>query len=122
MCDGKDKLRQRLKEKRVNEGLGDIPDDLFEKKPRHEVSQTKSFKVFDLEFLSCDWAVVKTRFNLFKRMCLNNSILYKTNHNIGHLKNVYSNRIISFVNTEIFLFAFVLFLLISVVKQKKVPV
>lgn len=65
MCDGKDKLRQRLKEKRVNEGLGDIPDDLFEKKPRHEVSQTKSFKVFDLEFLSCDWAVVKTRFNLF---------------------------------------------------------
>lgn len=44
MCDGKDKLRQRLKEKRVNEGLGDIPDDLFEKKPRHEMTQEEKTK------------------------------------------------------------------------------
>ena len=35
----KDMLRERIKNKRANEGLEEIPEDLFAKKPKYDVSQ-----------------------------------------------------------------------------------
>ena len=36
---GKEVLRERIKRKRASEGLEEIPDDLFAKKPKCDVSQ-----------------------------------------------------------------------------------
>ena len=35
---GKELLREHIKSKRASEGLDEVPDDLFAKKPRYDVS------------------------------------------------------------------------------------
>ena len=66
---GKELLRERIKNKRASEGLEEIPDDLFAKKPKYDVSQRFAYLFVSINdgLISCitfscssQWLIIKS--------------------------------------------------------------